>query len=1086
MAQITKAGALLCLLTGLVGCGDKSEPPVETAYPVEWETTDIIGLNKLPARATSYSYQSVDQALSLDRTQSHFVDLSGSWQFNYHADSNNLNDAFTATSFDASAWKRIPVPSNVELHGYGIPMYANVWLHFYSTPTTVFPDTSPKVSSANPVSEYIKEFDLPDGWGEQQVLLHFGGVSSAFYVWVNGVQVGYSQGSALPAEFDISQQIKPGKNKIAVRVMRWSDGSYLEGQDMWKMSGIHREVLLLARPKVHVSDYFVKTRLNSNYDAGELQVRPFIGNLTHQDIAGWQLEGHLYDQQSQPSPLASISIPADKIMVRYPQRETVRFDLIKLPINKPKLWSAETPNLYTLVLNLVNAEGKTVEALSTRVGFREFKTNNETGEILVNGVPIKLMGVNRHDHSAVNGKAMTREEIEQDIRSMKQFNINAIRTSHYPNDPYVYDLADEYGLYVMDEANIESHLFGGQMSNQMQWANSMLDRVMRMVHRDKNHPSIFSWSLGNESGTGPGHAAAGQWAKEFDDTRFVHYEGAQGLPTHPEFIPPREEWHAEIYNEPERQRPIEIANPDDAPWVDLVSRFYPTLKKLKDISESPIIKRPIIMSEYAHAMGNSLGHFDDYWQLIRSKPNLGGGFIWDWKDQGIEHTTADGQTFLAYGGDFGETPHDGEFCQNGIVDSYGNPTPETWEVKKVFQPLVFAEEDLSQGVIRIINRHHFASTNQYRFQWQISRDNDVIDSGEFDADIAAGSSQLEELAWPPISGEAGARYWLRVSAHLKQATPWADAGHEVAKQQFELAVAAPAIQPEPTPVALTVSETEQTLSFVSDAMTAEFDKQTGRLASLSQANQAIIVQPMAMNFWRALNGNDRMGWRPDQVSAIWKDMPDKLAVTSLSWNQLSPSSAEVLVSKAYEQQVFVSHRFTVHGDGTVQVEMSFDADEQLPEMLRMGMQLGVSKTLDGMRFYGLGPWENYSDRHTAAEMAIYSGHYSDFLMSYMVPQENGNRTNVDWLELTNSSKTGVLFDGEKPLSVSVWPWSQQQLNAARHPHELVEDDYLTVNIDLKQAGLGGTTSWRADAAPEQPYKVLPGKHEYRFAIRPVR
>ena len=512
----------------------------------DWENEAVFGINKLPARATSYSFASEADALAHDRTAARMVSLDGDWQFQFTPDSAGRPTDFHAANFDASAWDTIDVPSCWERRGYGTPIYTNITYPFTPNP--------PLIDRTNPVGSYVREFEVPADWHDQRIILHFGGVSSAFYVWVNGERVGYSQDSRLPAEFDITDAVQPGTNRLAVQVFRWSDGSYLEDQDHWRMSGLHREVLLLAEPTVALRNFRVRTVLDANFQDAELQVRPEIELPFGTDVSGWQVSARLYDPEGEPVLAQPLTIDAEAIVNEsYPQRDNVPFGLLKSSIARPLLWSSETPHLYTLTLALTDAEGREVDVRSTMVGFRDVRFG-ANAELLINGRETLLIGVNRHDHDDINGKTVSREDMRHDVELMKRYNCNAVRTSHYPNDPYFYELCDRYGIYVMDEANIETHGVGGKITNMTSWTASMVDRVARMVIRDQNHPSIISWSLGNESGTGPAHAAAAIWTKDYDPTRFMHYEGAQGDPTHPDYIP---------LGDRSRKRLARMANPDD-------------------------------------------------------------------------------------------------------------------------------------------------------------------------------------------------------------------------------------------------------------------------------------------------------------------------------------------------------------------------------------------------------------------------------------------------------------------------------------------------------------------------------------------
>ena len=730
-----------------------------------WEDPAYIAKNKLPGRATSYSYKSADDALKSDRETSRMISLNGTWKFNFVEKSEDRPQDFYKQ--DVSGWDDIEVPSNWEMEGYGTPIYVNagypfrpqlpaeaqedptawykknydvpeglsteeLYRRFYTEVASKLVPEPPFITRDNPVGSFVRSFTIPEDWNDKKIVLHFGGVSSAMFVYVNEQKVGYSQDSRLPAEFDITEFVKPGENKVAVQVFRWCDGSYLEDQDHWRMSGIHREVMVMAQPKVAIEDFFVRTRLDANYQDALLQIRPTLTRGAGVDSKGWTLEAELYCPQNNKVLTEPITKDVNAIIYEaYPQRDNVYFGLLEEKITSPELWSAEKPTLYTVVLSLKDADGNVVEARSAKIGFREIETKN--GQLYVNGKSIKLYGVNRHDHDHKRGKSVTCEDMENDVLLMKRFNFNAVRTSHYPNDPYFYDMCDKYGIYVLDEANIETHGLMGYLTNQSEWHMAFQDRVVRMVERDKNHPSIIGWSLGNESGSGPNHAGAAGWVKEFDPTRFIHYEGAQGQPEHPDYT---------AYGSEEFRKKGRTANPTDPLWVDVISRMYANLEDLEALAKSPYISRPIMECEYAHAMGNSLGNFQEYWDLMHSYPNLIGGFIWDWIDQGVLTTDENGKEFFAYGGDFGDQPNDNNFCMNGVIASDRTPKPQTWEAKYVMQPVQITAVDLKNGLVRMLSRFNFENLNAYKVSWTLNEDATEIQSGVLEGlSLNPGSQQ---------------------------------------------------------------------------------------------------------------------------------------------------------------------------------------------------------------------------------------------------------------------------------------------------------------------------------------------------------
>ncbi|MCY1722886.1 DUF4981 domain-containing protein [Prolixibacteraceae bacterium Z1-6] len=1072
----------------------------------EWEDPAFIAKNKIPGRVTSYSFKTTGDALKGNRETSRIISLNGTWKFNFVEKSENRPLDFYKT--DVSNWDDIEVPSNWEMKGYGTPIYRNsgypfgpqlsleemedpiawytenyeipeglsreeIFRRFYADVIVKNIPQPPFIARDNPVGSYAKTFTIPKDWNNQKIILHFGGVSSAMYVYVNGEKVGYNQDSRLPAEFDITNFVKTGENKLAIQVFRWCEGSYLEDQDHWRMSGIHREVLLLAQPKVAIEDFFVRTRLDENYQNALLQIRPTITRGADVDTKNWTIEVELFS----PANKAVLDHPISKdingiIYEGYPQRDNVYFGIIEKEITSPEKWSAEKPVLYTVVLNLKDAEGNTVEARSAKIGFREVEIKN--GQLLVNGKSIKLYGVNRHDHSHLNGKAVTREEMERDVLMMKQFNFNAVRTSHYPNDPYFYDMCDKYGLYVMDEANIETHGLMGYLTNQSEWHMAFTDRVVRMVERDKNHPSIISWSLGNESGCGPNHASAAGFVKDFDPTRFIHYEGAQGSPEHKDY---------KTYGSPEYRKLGRTANPTDPTYVDVISRMYANLEDLEKLANSPYISRPIVECEYAHAMGNSLGNFQEYWDLIHAYPNLIGGYIWDWIDQGVLTKDKNGNDFFAYGGDFGDKPNDNNFCINGVIASDRSPKPQTWEVKYVMQPVKFTAVDLENGLVRVLSRFSFSNINEYSFTWTVNEDAIEIQSGTINGfSLSPGEAKVLKIPVEPISAKANAEYWLRLSVQLKEDKNWAKAGHELAKAQFKLPVkTAPLLKKETKLAKPTFNETDADITITGKDFKSVISKTSGLLTNYEKGDENIITSALQPNFWRPLTDNDERGWRAQNVIGVWKDLPEKLEVKSLDVD----APASTVKTQLIFNELTLNLTYTFAPDGTVDVKFDLSMPEDMPEPIRVGLAIGVSKNLQEMSFYGKGPFENYSDRNRAAEVNIFTGKVDDFYYNYVKPQESSNYTCVRWLALTNADKSGLMVLGDNPIQTSVWPYTAQNIRDAQHPTELVKADKLTVNISAAMAGVGGNDSWSINARPIDKYRLLEKKYSFSFKLIPV-
>ncbi|MCG8578936.1 MAG: DUF4981 domain-containing protein [Bacteroidales bacterium] len=1051
----------------------------------DWENELLFEKNKLPARVAGYSYKNAEDAKDADRTKSRMLSLNGTWKFRYVGKVEERSKDFMNSDVNVDKWDNMIVPSNWELKGYGQPIYTNITYPF--TPNILDPNLTydwkgpqppipPKIYRDNPVGSYVRYFEVPADWDNQSIILHFGGVSSAFYVWVNGEEVGYSQGSRLAAEFDITDYLKAGKNKLAVQVFRWSDGSYLEDQDMWRLSGIHRDVMLLAQPRISLNDFNIRTNFDSNLEDAKLEIRPKIwmkGDANQ--LEGWKLEAQLYDR----SGIKVLDEPMrtsvkDVYEERWPPRDLPKFALLEANIRHPRKWSAEDPYLYQVVFKVVNPQGETVEARSTKIGFRrvEFSKDNE---LLINGEVVKIMGVNRHDHSAVNGKALTREEIKKDIELAKQFNFNAIRTSHYPNDPYFYELCDEYGIYVMDEANIECHHLGSYIPCSPTWPAAILSRVIRMVERDKNHACVIGWSLGNESGTGPAFAAAAGWIKDFDPSRFVHYEGAQGDPTHPLYI--------EGAGYEMSKWPV-YANPDDPAFVDVISRMYPELHQIVGMSESGHINRPIIMCEYMHAMGNSIGGLGDYWDEIRARPNLIGGFIWDMIDQGLLKTHESGQQFFAYGGDYGDQPNDQNFCLNGVFASDRTPNPHAWECKHVFQPAVFEWANKVRNEVRIINRFSFTNLNQYDIRWELAEDGKTIQDGVLASqDIAAGTSAVVNVPLKPYKYKTTADYWLRLSLLEKTDRLWCKKGYEVATNQLSLQKAEQASLVKNSKGTVNVIDTDSDYQFSGKGFSVRISKQNGELTSYQLKGVEQLLAPLRPNFTRAGVDNDVRAANSNaykKSNAFWSGVNASLKTVSIYKSSDANGAHIISVKRSLEDKVDLKITYKIHASGQVEVSMDMDADAGLPDIIRFGMTTGVPSSYSQTTYYGNGPHESYIDRMRSVVKDEYSFTTDDLFYNYAMPQENGNRTGVSWLTLSDKN-AGLKISAEADFSFAVWPYSQENLDKAKHPFDLEPQGYYTLNIDQVQAAVGGTLSERLP-----PYKLKSGKYQLKFIISALK
>tara|TARA_R110000868_G_scaffold83515_3_gene235676 strand:- start:18520 stop:21807 length:3288 start_codon:yes stop_codon:yes gene_type:complete len=1077
-----KKKRLLILLTLCAFCIPKAQtvrgepagiPEIPTKYSyAPWEDPMVTSINRQPARSTSYSYTSVEDALEGNREKSRIVMLNGQWDFNYAKNLSQAPKDFYKAK--VSNWDTIHVPSNWELQGFDIPIYKSAVYPF----RPINPPFIPK--NYNGIGSYQRSFSVPENWKNLNVTLHFGAVSSAFQVWLNGEFLGYGEDSFLPSEFNITPYLKEGENIVSVQVIRWSDGSYLEDQDHWRMSGIQREVFLMAEPKLRIQDFFYQTKLDKNYEDAVFQLRPKLENLTGDTIHNHTFEFQLYDANKKPIFDKPIAKPAAAIINEsYPRLDNVRFGFFEETTQKPLLWSSENPNLYTLILTLRDENGIITEVKSCKVGFRAIEFSKENSKLLINGKETYIYGVNRNDHHPIRGKALTRKDIEEDIKTIKQFNFNTIRTSHYPNDPYFYELCDQYGIMVIDEANLETHGLGGKLSNDTNWSHAFLERMTRMVERDKNHPSIIFWSLGNEAGKGPNHAIMAGWVHDFDITRFVHYEPAQGNPRLDGYIDPLDARYPKPVDHAHR-----FENPQDEPYVDMVSRFYPGIFTPKFLVDQKADTRPILFVEYAHSMGNSTGNMKELWDEFRSLPRIIGGCIWDFKDQGLLKTDKNtGKEFFAYGGDFGETKHDGNFNINGMVASDGRPKAAMYENKWVYQP---ATCSLDNFQLKIKNRQATQSLSAFIPVLQFLENGNLIKEEILNPfKLEAGEEMVFSIEKYLPKLKTNAEYFVTIQFQLSKNEAWARKGFVVAENQFLInAKKVQAYNTTYTKVPLTISESDEEFQIKGDDFDIKFKKETGALGSYLYKGNEQIFAPLLPNFTRPLTDNDRKGWKPNKVLKQWYDaIPELTSTTSQKIEE------DIRITSTYnmiKDSAQVSVTYTIKPDGVIQVQYQLDAARSLPNIPKIGMQMGIKNSFKQISWYGKGALENYIDRNFGFPIQRYSLPLNQFLEPYVMPQENGNRTDVRWMAFsTKNLNEGLLIvSHQTPLSTSIWPCTQQNLQDAKHTFDLVDAGYLTVNIDLIQMGVGGNDSWSPVSAPLEQYQIPSKSYVYSFYIKP--
>lgn len=1022
---------------------------VQTAFAQQnndWENPALVEWNKEKPHATFMLFSNTADVKKDDYSESaYFQSLNGSWRFSY-ADKYAFRPVnFYEPSLDDSRWSDIEVPSNWEVKGFGIPIYTNI--------AYPHPKNPPFIGENNPVGTYRKTFTVPANWDGREVMLQFGSISGCAFIYVNGHKVGITKAAKSPAEFNITPYLKKGDNLLAVQVFRWHDGSYLEDQDFWRLSGIERDVFLYSLPKLTVWDFFLKSDLDAQYKNGlfsaAVDLRQFAGNTLKEGVLQVELQDNagktVFTQQQQ------LQAGSDSL-------QTVRFSgTVKTPL----LWSGEFPNLYDCIITLKDKQGRVVAVTGAKTGFR--KVEIKDAQLLINGVPILVKGVNRHEHDDVLGHVPTKDIMLKDIALMKQLNINAVRTSHYPNDPVWIKLCDKYGLYLVEEANIETHGMGATFQSWFdekkhpaylpEWAPAHMDRIKRLVERDKNHASVIIWSLGNECGNGAVFHDGYKWIKERDNTRMVQFEQAG------------EDWN-----------------------TDIVCPMYPRINHMKQYASAEK-KRPYIMCEYSHAMGNSNGNFQAYWDIIRSSKHMQGGFIWDWVDQGLKTRDANGKTYWAYGGDLGAFywQNDDNGVADGIISSDRTPDPGAWEVKKGYQNILFTAKDISRGIITVFNDFNFTNLSAYGFRWQLYKNGQKVKEEEFAVSLAPHQQQDVTLPVPMVKSEAGSEYYLNVYAYTKTDAPLLPAGHEIASEQFKQAGDYFARSAKANG-SLTIKKETGKLSFSSGNINGEIDLNRGGFSHYAIGRQWVLNNYPSPYFWRAPTDNDFGNGMPENMG-IWRNAHASRKVKNVTVGEQTAEGVAVTVSfELAGINVPYTVEYFIMNDGAVKVTASIDmTGRELPELPRFGMRMELPGAYGNLSYYGRGPWENYSDRNAAAFVGVYNDDVvNQYYNGYIRPQESGYKTDVRWLQLTNNEGKGLIIEGVQPIGFSAINHTAEDLDPGmtkkqQHPTDLHPRRGVYLTVDLKQRGVGGDDSW--GALPHEAYRLLEKKYTYSYIMR---
>lgn len=1061
---------------------------------IPWMNPECIGINTLPPRTHLHGFTNEAEAINAKPLDSHWhLNLDGNWRFRLYQKPTDLDEGCIKPDGKDSEWDSIKVPGNWTMQGYDSPHYTNVQMPFAHQP--------PKVPEENPTGVYRSCFTLPKGWKERRTVIHFGGVESAFFVFCNGNKVGFSKDSRTPVEFNLTPWIVSGTNHLTVVVIRWSDGSFLEDQDHWWMAGPHRSIYLRSTAMTYLEDLFSLGELNQNLDEGSLEVEARV-SFTGPVESGWKVGIQLIDPDGNrvfPS-MQHEEIPVAE-QTRINLGHLIRFSK---KIHNPELWNTETPKLYNLLLCLFDPFGNEIEWTSCKVGFRRVEIKNR--ELLINSRPVLIQGVNRHEHDPHNGKTVSRESMLQDILLMKKYNFNAVRCAHYPNDSQWYELCDEYGIYVVDEANIETHHYYGRLCREPQWANAFLDRTRRMVETNKNHPCIIMWSLGNESGYGPNHASCAGWIRERDKSRLLHYEGA----LRPEF---QGDWQPEAgFNS--------LA-------TDVIAPMYPEIHDLVEWVRTTKDERPLIMCEYSHAMGNSNGSLSDYWDIIRQNHGLQGGFIWDWVDQGLD---PDGKGHWDYGGDFGDEPNDANFCINGLVWPDRQPHPAMQEFKKLVQPVLARAVDLQKGKLELLNRRDFTGLEDIRLEWKLEIDGETIQKGILETLEANPGQSIPielNLAGPEVL--PGKEVYLTLLYILKTSCKWADEGHELGWDQFRIREFENNTEHGGFFIrghnSAKISKSKTEIKVESDLGRLSFDTNSGRLKQIHCGDRDLLASSPQINVWRAPTDNDGLkAWIGNED----KSLSNLISVSTLSrWlkagldqirltkercsvsevftrrdssaesgqkqpgltnleQNLERSLLHIEVEQCYScgpiSEAFVHHTiWHVFPDLSLWMENMVMVHEELNDLPRIGISFQIQEGFEEFEWFGNGPHESYCDRMAGVRVGRFHSTVNEQYVPYIVPQEHGNKTGLRWIILKDVNCSGLFISGSGLFEGSVSHYPDAHLYSTSHAYKLQSHPETSVYLDYRQRGLG-TGSCGPDTL--ERYLIPSGIHHFDYVFRP--
>lgn len=1012
-----------------------------------YEELNTIGINTLPARATWMPYKSVDQALSLDREESpYYQSLNGLWKFDYFTNPGFIPHNIMDVDYDDREWDQIPVPSCWQMLGYEIPVYTNV--------KYAIPVEPPFIPSENPVGCYRMEFKTASSWKNRRCVIHFGGVCAAFTVYVNGQEVGYSEGSHMPSEFDITDYLEDDGNLLMVKVYKWATSTYLEDQDFWRLNGIFREVYLYSTREVYSSDVYIKSLLTNDYVDGDLNVELNINNTKSEEI----------------SYRCSVYDPENKLVKSFEAFCDNDISVISHVFPSVQQWSAETPNSYKLVIELI-ADNHVFEVSSYSFGFRSVEIVK--GRLLVNGQSIVLKGVNRHDMHSERGYSVTRADMEQDIFLMKQHNVNMLRTSHYPNDPYIYELCDRYGMYVMDEADLEMHgfvliehlKFNGKEQNiglncLKDWESLFVDRARKMLERDKNYPCIISWSLGNESAYGSNHEVMADWIRSRDTSRFIHYESAGELPL-----------------------------------VDVVSYMYPTVERVNNEALRTDDDRPFFICEFMHAMGNSMGNPREYWDIIHEDNRVIGGCIWEWADHGIKTKNDKGEEYFAYGGDFGDDPHDFKFCIDGAVFPDRRPHTGLTELKQVIAPVQVKAFDLETGMIEIHNRHDFVGLEAFELTYELIENGLNLETGEIDLPMFNPHEVKQVPIGIILKDKLNSlnEYHLNLHFMFKQPKAWQVDMGNVYSYQCQLVQASDIVVCEVVNKPLETIDKLATLDVIGEDFKIEVSKVYGTITKYEYKGEIVLSDGIIENFFRAPTDNDERGWimRTDCIAGLWRDAGLDMLWRSIVDVDINIKESNVVMTVTTRQakpsmyNAFVTTCvYTINQDGSIQISNEYNARLEMESIARIGMTFKMPKGFEEVEWFGRGPHENYVDRKESALVGVYKSKVNDLFEDYVIPQENGNKCDTRYVKVMNEDGIGLKITSPELFEHGVSHVSVSDLYKAMHPYEIKWQEETIVNIDYKQSGIGNGSCGPGTSVLDK-YKVSGSKFNFDFMIKPI-